>query len=244
MEQLWLIDNNAEYDMLLKVCDGCLPSSRACVVCLVRMCMLVALPERNHIYRVGTQGDQTNKVVYGAMEHGQALRPNEDISALLRQVGQRLMIAEREVEAIPIKAPAVEPSVTLPASDKQAVPCAEDNTKEAETNASTDDHAPDTAKMVGGDSVSGISPEVGQAASTSASASAIVPAVSEQADGGDDAAEHPGTVMITGAVEMKGIIGSDNRSYLLDVARLTPRDANWVRGEKGTGVYNEWMRVR
>lgn len=33
------------------------------------------------------------------------------------------------------------------------------------------------------------------------------------------------------------------RSYLLDVSRVTPRDANWVRGAKGTGGYNEWMAV-
>lgn len=53
------------------------------------------------------QGDQTNKVVYGAMEHGQPLRSNEKVSELLAQVGQRLMIAEREMETIPIKAPVV-----------------------------------------------------------------------------------------------------------------------------------------
>ncbi|CAN0257426.1 unnamed protein product [Hapterophycus canaliculatus] len=51
------------------------------------------------------------------------------------------------------------------------------------------------------------------------------------------------TVEITGAVEMKGIVGSDGRSYLLDVSRVTPRDANWVRGSKGTGKYEEWMSV-
>lgn len=56
--------------------------------------------------------------------------------------------------------------------------------------------------------------------------------------------ETPATVTVTGAVEMKGIVGSDGRSYLLDVSRLTPRDANWVRGEKGTKVYDEWMEVR
>lgn len=38
------------------------------------------------------------------MEHGQPLRSNEKVSELLRQVGQRLMIAERELEAVPIKA--------------------------------------------------------------------------------------------------------------------------------------------
>lgn len=53
---------------------------------------------------VQTQGDQTNKVVYGAMEHGQPLRPNEEVSKLLREVGRRLLIAERELTAVPIKA--------------------------------------------------------------------------------------------------------------------------------------------
>ncbi|CAN0057036.1 unnamed protein product, partial [Hapterophycus canaliculatus] len=37
-------------------------------------------------------GDQTDKVVYGAMEHGQPLRENEKVSSLLKDVGQRLMI--------------------------------------------------------------------------------------------------------------------------------------------------------
>ena len=37
------------------------------------------------------------------MEHGQRLRENAKISSLLREVGERLMIAEREVEAVPIK---------------------------------------------------------------------------------------------------------------------------------------------
>ncbi|CAN0404937.1 unnamed protein product, partial [Scytosiphon promiscuus] len=33
------------------------------------------------------------------------------------------------------------------------------------------------------------------------------------------------------------------RSYLLDVSRVTPRDANWVRGVKGTGKYDDWVSV-
>ena len=37
-------------------------------------------------------------------------------------------------------------------------------------------------------------------------------------------------------IEAKGIRGSDQRNYLLDLARLTPRDANWVpESEGGTG---------
>lgn len=34
------------------------------------------------------------------------------------------------------------------------------------------------------------------------------------------------------------------RSYLLDVSRVTPRDANWVHGVKGTGAYDDWLAVR
>lgn len=37
------------------------------------------------------------------MEHGQPLRSNKEVSELLRQVGHRLMIAEREMDAVPIK---------------------------------------------------------------------------------------------------------------------------------------------
>ena len=44
---------------------------------------------------------------------------------------------------------------------------------------------------------------------------------------GDDASS-VGTVSLSGAVELKGIIGSDNRKYVLDLLRLTPRDANWM----------------
>ncbi|CAN0264900.1 unnamed protein product, partial [Discosporangium mesarthrocarpum] len=46
------------------------------------------------------QGDQLNKVVHGAVEHGQPLKSKDSVSDLLREVGKRLMIAEREVEAI------------------------------------------------------------------------------------------------------------------------------------------------
>ncbi|CAN0024625.1 unnamed protein product, partial [Laminaria digitata] len=135
-------------------------------------------------------GDQTNKVVYGAMEHGQPLRENEKVSQLLRDIGQRLMIAEREVEAVPIKKPPTPYPTPTPTPS---------STTTSTTTAST-------------------------AATTTAAAAA--PAAT-----------------VTGAVEMKGIVGSDGRSYLLDVSRLTPRDANWVRGEKGTGVYDSSMAV-
>jgi protein TIF31 len=39
-------------------------------------------------------------------------------------------------------------------------------------------------------------------------------------------------------IEAKGIMGSDKRKYLLDLGRLTPRDANWVSAsEGGTGKF-------
>lgn len=41
---------------------------------------------------------------------------------------------------------------------------------------------------------------------------------------------------VCGPVEAKGIRGSDQRNYILDLCRLTPRDANWVpESEGGTG---------
>lgn len=48
------------------------------------------------------------------MEHGQPLRHNDKVASLLKDVGQRLMIAEREVDAVPIKK--AEPGSTPPAS--------------------------------------------------------------------------------------------------------------------------------
>eukprot|EP00980_Cylindrotheca_fusiformis_P030061 scaffold24294_cov186-Cylindrotheca_fusiformis.AAC.4 len=46
------------------------------------------------------------------------------------------------------------------------------------------------------------------------------------------------TVEISGPVEAKGIKGSDQRNYVLDMTRLTPRDANWVEEKKGgTGMW-------
>jgi len=39
-------------------------------------------------------------------------------------------------------------------------------------------------------------------------------------------------------LEAKGIRGSDQRKYLLDISRLTPRDANWIPKEQGgTGLW-------
>lgn len=39
-------------------------------------------------------------------------------------------------------------------------------------------------------------------------------------------------VNICGPVECKGIVGSDKRHYVLDLIRLTPRDANWYEPEE------------
>mmetsp|Transcript_23116 Transcript_23116/g.35431 ORF Transcript_23116/g.35431 Transcript_23116/m.35431 type:complete len:819 (+) Transcript_23116:1-2457(+) len=47
-------------------------------------------------------------------------------------------------------------------------------------------------------------------------------------------------VTICAPLESKGIKGSDQRCYLLDITRLTPRDANWVSKEHGgTGKWEE-----
>jgi protein TIF31 len=51
------------------------------------------------------------------------------------------------------------------------------------------------------------------------------------------------TVEISGPIEAKGIKGSDQRNYVLDMTRLTPRDANWVEEEKGgTGMWESVMK--
>ncbi len=51
-------------------------------------------------------------------------------------------------------------------------------------------------------------------------------------------------VPLCGPVEMKCLVGTDGRKYLLEMLRLTPRDANWVRGAKGTGVYGDMAPQR
>jgi protein TIF31 len=48
------------------------------------------------------------------------------------------------------------------------------------------------------------------------------------------------SVQFCGPMEMKGILGSDKRKYVLDCTRLTPRDANWVSvSNGGTGRWEE-----
>jgi protein TIF31 len=49
------------------------------------------------------------------------------------------------------------------------------------------------------------------------------------------------TIVMCGPLEVKGIKGSDQRKYLLDVTRLTPRDANWV--PLSTGGTGHWERL-
>lgn len=50
------------------------------------------------------------------------------------------------------------------------------------------------------------------------------------------------TVEICGPIEAKGIKGSDQRKYVLDMTRLTPRDANWIEEKKGgTGKWESVM---
>ena len=61
--------------------------------------------------------------------------------------------------------------------------------------------------------------------------------------GKEEAKEDDGSVKVNnicGPVEMKGIIGSDKRQYILDCTRLTPRDANWVsKANGGTGNWED-----
>ncbi len=59
------------------------------------------------------------------------------------------------------------------------------------------------------------------------------PALVGEVEGEADVIDKASTIDFFGSVEMKGIQGSDLRSYCLDVTRLTPRDANWVPQVKG-----------
>eukprot|EP00586_Coscinodiscus_wailesii_P011906 CAMPEP_0172490946 /NCGR_PEP_ID=MMETSP1066-20121228/21577_1 /TAXON_ID=671091 /ORGANISM="Coscinodiscus wailesii, Strain CCMP2513" /LENGTH=1498 /DNA_ID=CAMNT_0013259693 /DNA_START=166 /DNA_END=4662 /DNA_ORIENTATION=- len=63
--------------------------------------------------------------------------------------------------------------------------------------------------------------------------------VAEEKDTGTETDDE--MITICGPLEAKGIKGSDQRKYVLDVTRLTPRDANWVSKELG-GTGN-WERV-
>lgn len=50
------------------------------------------------------------------------------------------------------------------------------------------------------------------------------------------------TITVCAPIEAKGIRGSDQRKYVLDMTRLTPRDANWVpREDGGTGKWESLL---
>eukprot|EP00571_Detonula_confervacea_P014814 CAMPEP_0172301126 /NCGR_PEP_ID=MMETSP1058-20130122/3069_1 /TAXON_ID=83371 /ORGANISM="Detonula confervacea, Strain CCMP 353" /LENGTH=1681 /DNA_ID=CAMNT_0013011137 /DNA_START=41 /DNA_END=5082 /DNA_ORIENTATION=+ len=51
-------------------------------------------------------------------------------------------------------------------------------------------------------------------------------------------------IQVCGPMEMKGILGSDKRKYVLDCTRLTPRDANWVsKSDGGTGHWEDQVQT-
>jgi protein TIF31 len=49
----------------------------------------------------------------------------------------------------------------------------------------------------------------------------------------EETVEPNATIKTCLPIEAKGILGSDKRKYLLDIGRLSPRDANWVPESKG-----------
>ncbi|KAL7543602.1 hypothetical protein ACHAXR_012903 [Thalassiosira sp. AJA248-18] len=64
----------------------------------------------------------------------------------------------------------------------------------------------------------------------------------EKKDNGDDDGDEKDkkSIQVCGPMEMKGILGSDKRKYVLDCTRLTPRDANWVSKDSGgTGRWED-----
>ena len=62
--------------------------------------------------------------------------------------------------------------------------------------------------------------------------------VAKDGGGGGDAKNK--SIQVCGPMEMKGILGSDKRKYVLDCTRLTPRDANWVSKDRGgTGMWED-----
>jgi protein TIF31 len=51
------------------------------------------------------------------------------------------------------------------------------------------------------------------------------------------------TIEACAPIEAKGIRGSDQRNYVLDMTRLTPRDANWIPASKGgTGNWESMIK--
>ena len=52
------------------------------------------------------------------------------------------------------------------------------------------------------------------------------------------------TIDLCAPLEAKGIRGSDQRKYVLDMTRLTPRDANWVpKNDGGTGKWDSHLET-
>lgn len=66
----------------------------------------------------------------------------------------------------------------------------------------------------------------------------------ENKDEEDKKGEEAGpTITVCAPIEAKGIRGSDQRSYVLDMTRLTPRDANWVSEKNGgTGKWEALIK--
>ena len=76
----------------------------------------------------------------------------------------------------------------------------------------------------------------------------ITPLLGEELGGDNKKDEVVGkdtSIQVCGPMEMKGILGSDKRKYVLDCTRLTPRDANWVAKESGgTGKWEDLSSSR
>jgi protein TIF31 len=62
---------------------------------------------------------------------------------------------------------------------------------------------------------------------------AASPLYVEKKEGEKKDEETSPTINVCAPIEAKGICGSDQRKYVLDMTRLTPRDANWVPQSKG-----------
>ena len=64
-------------------------------------------------------------------------------------------------------------------------------------------------------------------------------------DGEEGMAKKGAMIDVCGPIEAKGIQGSDQRKYLLDLTRFTPRDANWVpEHEGGTGKWEKSFSLK
>jgi hypothetical protein len=199
-------------------------------------------------------GDQVSKLVFGAIEHGVPLASDADMASLLATAAGRLHVATRCVPAVPL----------------YAAPVVDGERANSEANR--------------GASAAGFFRDPGRAAAAGEGGG------EGSSSSSSDEAE-AATVLLSGAVELKGIIGSDNRKcvffchskrppgllsraagprcssafgfailctfspnarslspfisvrffknkyppprYVLDLLRLTPRDANWCPQRRG-----------